>query len=83
MTEEKVYGEIEKDNFQYEIRHASNEELLEAAIYFYQQGGSDEFLAYQRERWMRLGFALAQEDAWEKVAPAWLKDWREHIEVPI
>ena len=73
MTEEKVY---------YEIRHATNEELLEATIHFYQQGADSEFSAYNLEMWMKLGFALAQEDAWEKVAPAWLKDWRKHMEIP-
>ena len=73
MTEEKVY---------YEIRHATNEELLEAAIHFWVRGKDSEYAAYEVERWMRLGFALAQKDAWEKVAPAWLTDWRKHIEIP-
>ena len=73
MTEEEVY---------YEIRHASNEELLEAAIHFWQGYADNDYEAYQHEKWMRLGFALAQEDAWEKVAPAWLTDWRRHNKVP-
>ena len=73
MTEEKVY---------YEIRHATNEELLEAAIHFWKDSMDDVYEAYQLEKWMRLGFALAQKDAWEKVAPAWLSDWRKFIELP-
>lgn len=74
MTEEEVY---------YEIRYAKNEELLEAAIHFWKKSqGFDDYAACQLERWMRLGFALAQENAWEQVAPAWLTDWRKHIEIP-
>ena len=74
MTEEQVY---------YEIRHASNEELMEAAIHFWKGSmDGDVYGAYTLEKWMRLGFALAQKDAWEKVAPAWLTDWRKHIEIP-
>ena len=73
MTEEKVY---------YEIRRAKNEELLEAAIHFWKKGTNEEYENYQLERWMRLGFALAQEDAWKNVAPAWLTDWRKHMEIP-
>ena len=74
MTEEKVC---------YEIRRAKNEELLEAAIHFWRSSyEGDNDLADMIEKWMRLGFALAQEDAWEKVAPAWLTDWRKHMEIP-
>ena len=73
MTEEEVY---------YETRHASNEELLEAAIHFWKPSLHDDYKAWFLEKWMRLGFALAQEDAWEKIAPEWLTDWRRHSEIP-
>jgi len=73
-------GLMEEETY-YEIRHADNEELLEAAIHFWKENIEDEYSAYYLERWMRLGFALAQEDGWERVAPAWLSDWRKHIEI--
>lgn len=50
---------------------ATPEELLEAAINFYIKHNPD------CERWLRLGFALAQLDGWQQVAPAWLSDWLE------
>lgn len=39
--EEEVY---------YEIRHASNEELLEAAIHFYGSCADNDYAAYQYEK---------------------------------
>jgi len=73
MTEEEAY---------YEIRHASNDELLEAAIHFWQSDTDEGYAAHELEKWMRIGYALAQEDGWRQVAPAWLTDWRKHIEIP-
>jgi len=54
-----------------ELQAAPPEELLEAAIAAYKQFNP------AAERWMRLGFQLAQKDGWEQVAPYWLRMWRE------
>ena len=50
-----------------ELRQATPEELLEAAIKFY----SD--LNPITEIYLKMGFALARPDGWMHVAPAWLK----------
>ncbi len=73
VTENKMYDEI---------KEATKEELLEAAIHFWRSGADDDYTAHLIEKWMRLGFALAQKDGWMKVAPAWLKDYWKHIEIP-
>lgn len=55
-----------------DLKEASPQELLEAAIAAYRQFNPE------AERWMRLGFALAQDTGWEQVAPYWLRMWREN-----
>ena len=75
-------AKISNADIYYEIRHASNEDLLEAAIHYWKEDVEDEYAAYCLEKWMRLGFALAQEDGWKRTAPAWLEDWHKHIEIP-
>ena len=51
-----------------ELKSATPEDLLEAAIMFYANSNPES------ERWLRLGFALAQPCGWENIAPAWLRD---------
>lgn len=53
---EDVYGELIE---------ATPEELLEAAIWFYQSDHLSKFL--------RLGFELARPEGWKHIAPYWLK----------
>jgi len=55
-----------------DLKEASPQELLEAAIAAYRQFNPE------AERWMRLGFALAQKTGWEQVAPYWLRMWRQN-----
>lgn len=50
------------------LRNAPKQQLLEAAIRNYSKNNPE------APQWMRLGFALAQDDGWENVAPAWLKE---------
>jgi len=65
-----------KDNEAYaELVTATSQELLEASILFYNQHN------IEAERWIRLGFALAQCQGWELVAPAWLRDWRDKYNI--
>lgn len=78
ITEEDVY---------YETKYAGNKELLDASVHYWckpkpEDGFSDSYDNLLIERWMRLGFALAQKDGWKHIAPAWLEDWRKHIEIP-
>ena len=50
-----------------ELKQASPEELLAAAIQFYK------VFSPVAESYIRMGFALAGPDGWRQVAPAWLK----------
>ena len=68
-----------------ELKEATNEELFEAALHYWcnhYEVTEDDFTYHEIMKFMRLGFALAQEDGWEHVAPAWLRDYREHTEIP-
>lgn len=53
------------------LKEATPEELLDAAIWFWEHTADDhsDFVAGMRE-----GFAIAQKDGWEHVAPAWLRE---------
>ena len=53
-----------------ELKRATSEDLLEAAIMFYAANNPES------EPWLRLGFALAGLCGWENIAPAWLCDWQ-------
>ena len=53
------------------LASATKEELLEAAVLF-----NERHVDSLCGRWVRLGFALAQDNGWEYVAPAWLDDLR-------
>ena len=66
-----------------EMLAAKPEEWLEAAIHFWSNNTDDEYKKYLIDRFMRLGFALAQEAGWEHIAPAWWRDWLEYISIPI
>ncbi len=69
-----------------ELQEAKSEELLEAAIHnwcaFYETEYT-EFTHLKIKKFLLLGFNIAQEDGWKHVAPAWLRDYRKHIELPI
>ena len=54
-----------------ELETATPEQLLEAAIWFYEQNNPE------AEKWLRLGFALAQPGGWEHIAPYWLQKSKE------
>ena len=55
------------------VRNATPEELLEAVIWGYTQ--EDDYCpAYWCEKLLRIGFAVAQTDGWEQVAPYWLRE---------
>ena len=56
-----------------ELRKASNEELLEALLHHY---NLNMMVTNRGDSLIRLGFALAQEDGWTRVAPKWLEDYR-------
>lgn len=60
-------------------KEATPEELLEAAIRFYTQYADR---PKEMEHLLRLGFALAQPDGWSYVAPAWLGELRQPLDVP-
>jgi hypothetical protein len=68
-----------------ELREARREELLEAAIDFWcghYEVTEDDFTHHEIRRFMQLGFNIAQVDGWQHVAPKWLHDYWEHIEIP-
>lgn len=52
-----------------ELETADPKELLEAVILFWKEDNPD------CERWLRLGFAIAQPEGWMQIAPAWLRDY--------
>lgn len=52
------------------LHQASPEQLLEAAINAYSKSYPD----IDIDKWMQLGFRIAQSDGWREVAPAWLED---------
>lgn len=54
-----------------ELRKATPMDLLEAAIRTYTQHADR---PGEVERFLRLGFALAQPNGWMHIAPAWLRE---------
>lgn len=61
------------------LKKATPKELLEAAIRVYGQDQARGFFNYavranEVESLLRLGFALAQPDGWQHIAPAWLDE---------
>jgi len=50
------------------LKKATKEDLLKAVIKFYLEDNPD------CEKYIRLGYAIAQKDGWMQVAPAWLED---------
>ena len=63
-----------------ELETATSEELLEAVVWFWQRDNPD------CERWLRLGFAIAQPGGWRQIAPVWLQAYvaiKERDESPV
>ncbi len=61
------------DELYKELKEASPEELLEAVLYHY---GMNAIITHNRAGLLKLGFALARENGWRHVAPAWLGEYR-------
>lgn len=68
---------IYDDSIYEELKRANGQELLEALIGFYRLSYEDQdYLREMAERFLRMGFRLAQPDGWKLVAPIWLEDYR-------
>ena len=67
------------DNPMYDdLKQASPEELLEATIEELKKG--TRLTKHERNEFINglvLGFKIAQEDGWQQVAPAWLRNYRD------
>ena len=79
LRREKERKECQMTDPYYELQHADREDLLEVLICYYKNWYPEDDYRDMVDKYLRMGFQLAQEDGWMLVAPAWLRDYFERI----
>ena len=80
-TVSKMKTNSKKEDPYKELKEATPEELLEALLFWSRIHVNRSPPGKFDEDTLRMGFALAQKDGWEHVAPKWLRDYRNMIRV--